>query len=218
MVSSYTFCMSDGNRHQKTNEDSKAAGWSERLNQLAGGPALYPVLFFLSLAEATVLPIPLEIILIPVFVLQRRRIWRMTLAVYLGCLTGAAGGYVLGAWLSEAAGEPLIHALGGQDEFNSFRAEIEADGFWPLFTVALSPVPFQLAQIAAGATGYSFPLFLLAAALARGVRYFGLAALLAFFGHAAERTLIHHETAIKWITLGVTATALAVWFLVQYTV
>lgn len=51
--------------------------------------------------------------------------------------------------------------------------------------IGIVPVPFQVAMLAAGASGYPFPLFMLAAMLGRGVRYFGLAVLVALVGNPA---------------------------------
>jgi len=41
-------------------------------------------------------------------------------------------------------------------------------------SVGVIPIPFQIAMLAAGATRYSFFLFMLAPALSRALRYYGL--------------------------------------------
>lgn len=204
------------NEETESEEATKSHRWIERIEQLTGSRALYPALFGLSFLESTVLPIPLEIILIPVFLLHRERIWPMALAVYLGCLAGASTGYGIGMWFYDQAGRPLIEWFGWESDFKEFSEKIRSDGFVPLFTVAVSPVPFQLAQIAAGAARSPFLQFLLASALARAIRYFGLAALIALFGKRAEEFLKTHERALQWGTLVVAGVVLAAWIAAQF--
>jgi membrane protein YqaA with SNARE-associated domain len=54
------------------------------------------------------------------------------------------------------------------------------------------PIPFQVAMILAGVSGYPVHLFLLAALIARGVRYYGLAWLVWRFGDGAGRLWRRH--------------------------
>ena len=52
-----------------------------------------------------------------------------------------------------------------------------------ILCIGILPIPFQVAMITAGLSGYPILLFVLAALMARGVRYFGLAWLVHRFGH-----------------------------------
>lgn len=51
---------------------------------------------------------------------------------------------------------------------------------------SLLPIPFQVAMITAGLSGYPIHLFVLAAVMARGLRYYGLAWLVSRFGSRVE--------------------------------
>jgi uncharacterized membrane protein YdjX (TVP38/TMEM64 family) len=46
----------------------------------------------------------------------------------------------------------------------------------------LTPIPYKIVTIAAGAAGFNFPEFMLASLITRGARFFLLAALLRVFG------------------------------------
>ena len=60
-------------------------------------------------------------------------------------------------------------------------------------TLGIAPIPFQVAMLAAGATKFSFPLFLLATVIARSLRYFGLAAVVYYAGDKAEQLIRRYK-------------------------
>lgn len=127
-----------------------------------------------SALEATVLPMPLELLLIPLMQANRRRMW-------------------------------LLAAAGGGQQFEEAARLLRQEGFWFVFSVGVTPVPFQIAMVSAGAASYSLPGFLAATALSRSIRYFGLAVLVRLFGDAAERLYNKHR-----VVVGAAATAAVV--------
>jgi membrane protein DedA with SNARE-associated domain len=64
-----------------------------------------------------------------------------------------------------------------------------------------------MAMLVAGATGYSFALFMLASALARGLRYFGLALLVYWAGDQAETLFRRHA---RWVSVAAVVLVIAV--------
>jgi membrane protein DedA with SNARE-associated domain len=50
----------------------------------------------------------------------------------------------------------------------------------------LTPIPYKIVTIAAGAARFDFPLFMAASALTRGARFFLVAALLRVFGDSVR--------------------------------
>ena len=59
-------------------------------------------------------------------------------------------------------------------------------GFAVILLKGLTPVPYKIVAIAAGAAHYSLVLFLVASLLTRGARFFLVAALLRWFGERAR--------------------------------
>ncbi len=167
-----------------SDKPSKRSRSLERLNR-----SRHP-LFWISLAsflESTIVPLPLEIVLIPYYQAHRERIWTLAAVVTLACLAGATLFYFTGAMLLESAGQHLMGWLSSDGGFEAVKADIEEDGFMFILAAGLNPIPFQIAMLAAGSVGYPFLLFLLAAAIARGIRYFGLAWLVLRYGDQAMR-------------------------------
>ncbi len=152
-----------------------------------------------SLMETTFLPIPLEVVLIPVMIRNRSRWpgpWILATAALVGCILGALVGYGVGYFLYDTFGTWVAEAMGWMNQLEDYRTKIDNNGFWVVLSVGLTPVPFQVATLAAGTVGYNLAMFVLAATIARGVRYFGLAVLVHFMGEKAEKWVNSHPVLI----------------------
>ncbi|WMC11448.1 VTT domain-containing protein [Oceanimonas pelagia] len=172
------------------------------LNRFTGSIWLLPVVFVVSLLEAVILPVPLELLLIPLMLVEQRRLWQLAVAALAGCLAGALLGYGLGAWLFDSLGQRWLQTLNGQQAFDDFRQELSQDGFMAIIMVGVTPVPFQVAMLAAGAVSYSLGLFMLATVIGRGIRYFGLAWLVRLTGERALALWRRHARALGFALLG----------------
>ncbi|MBN7821146.1 YqaA family protein [Bowmanella yangjiangensis] len=174
---------------QPAGMSSKAEKWLDKLRQSNHALVL---LFFLSMLEATIIPIPLELILIPYMLIERERIWLLASVALAGCMAGALLGYGVGQLLFDSVGHWFIAQLGAADEFEAFKQTLQDDGFWAVFMVGVTPVPFQVAMLAAGVTGYSLLMFTSASFLSRGLRYYGLAVLVLLVGERATAVWQNH--------------------------
>lgn len=151
------------------------------------------LLFGLSFLETLILPIPIEFVLIPFMLTNRHRLWKTAAYVTAGCLAASLFGYGTGYFLFETAGEWIIHTMGWQQGYEKFQTLFDQHGFFAIIMVGVIPIPFQTAMLTAGAAGYSVWKFVLAATLARGIRYFGLAWLVYAFGEQAEKLWDNHR-------------------------
>lgn len=134
----------------------------------------------------------------PMMLVDRRRAWKTGAIALAGCLLGALAAYVLGAWLYEALGDELIAWTGGEAAFAEFRGFMDRWGFWAVVVAGITPIPFQIAVLASGVAGYSLPAFVAAVLLARGVRYLGLAALIAWLGADALKLFSRLRRLSPW--------------------
>lgn len=146
-----------------------------------------------SFLEAIIVPIPLETILIPLMQARRKEIFIISTIALLGCIIAAAVGYVIGYFVFDAIGAQLVSLVSTQEQFEQVSQKMQEDGFWFVFSVGIIPIPFQIAMLAAGATQYSFMLFLLASTLSRALRYYGLAILVLLAGDKAEHLFRKHK-------------------------
>lgn len=178
----------------------RAQQWFERIN---GSSHMLWFLAVVSFLETLVVPIPIEVVLIPLMAVNRDRIWRLATVTTLGCLAGALVGYGVGMGLYQSVGTWFIETMGMQAGYHSFQTAFDQHGFVAIVALGILPIPFQIAMITAGASGYPVYLFVLAALLARGVRYFGLAWLIWRFGKRAEDIWRRHALAASLVAAGV---------------
>ena len=163
-----------------------------------------------SFLESTIVPIPLEAVLIPLMQSRREKIWLIALMATLGCLIGALFGYALGYYLFDIVGDWIITTFSNPEQFEVVKQKMHDQGFWFVITLGIVPIPFQIAMLAAGATKYSLILFLIASVIARSIRYFGLALIVYYAGNQAERVIKKHKT--KAI-LALTFIVLSAWWM-----
>ena len=197
----------DQSRSNGSRSARRVKGW---LDRLANSKKALPVLTAASFAETLIVPIPIELILIPFMALNRNRIWTTALVVTLGCVAASVVGYFIGYLFYGSAGRWAIEAMGWSAGMEQFRALFSEWGFLAIIAVGIIPIPFQVAMLAAGAAAYPLPLFILAASLARGLRYFGLAALVWWLGEDAERLFRKHSRTVG-VALLIVAGLVGLW-------
>ncbi|ALS31994.1 hypothetical protein PTRA_a0664 [Pseudoalteromonas translucida KMM 520] len=163
-----------------------------------------------SFLESTIVPIPLEAVLVPLMQARREKLWLIALMATLGCIVGALFGYALGYYLFDAVGDWIINSFSSPEQFENVKQQMHNQGFWFVITLGIVPIPFQIAMLAAGATKYSLGLFLLASAISRAIRYFALAVVVYYAGNKAEQLISKHKTKAM-ITL--TVFVIGIWWL-----
>lgn len=166
-----------------------------------------------SFLESTIVPIPLEAVLVPLMQARREKLWQIALMATIGCIIGALFGYALGYYLFDAVGDWVINTFSSPEQFEEVKQKMQDQGFWFVITLGIVPIPFQIAMLAAGATKYSLALFLLASAIARSIRYFGLALVVYYAGNKAEELISKHKTKAMII---ITVFILAAWLISSY--
>lgn len=166
-----------------------------------------------SFLEAIIVPIPLEAILIPLMQVRRQDIIAISTAALLGCMVGACVGYGVGLFVFDAIGDYLVNLISTPEQYQQAKEQLHTQGFLFVFSVGVIPIPFQIAMLVAGATQYSFFLFLLATLLSRGLRYYGLAALVWAVGNRAQELFERHKIATALVTSAVVAT---IWLIVIF--
>lgn len=139
-------------------------------------------LFTASFLEATILPVPIELLMIPVMLADRARLWSFAAAVLAGCLAGVAVMYVIGLLAFEAVGSAIITGLGLEARYEAFLGYARENGVMALLVINVTPIPLFVAALGAAVSGLSPVMVFTIIALTRAARYFGLALLVWLFG------------------------------------
>jgi len=153
--------------------------WTMRLAANKRAPS---ALFGVSFVESSFFPIPPDIMLIPMILADRAKAWWFATIATVGSVLGGVFGYIIGYFLFEALGRPMLDLYGYEEKFEAFASQYNDYGAWIVFFFGVTPFPYKVITIASGATALNFFVFLAASVASRGLRFFIVAALLYWFG------------------------------------
>jgi membrane protein YqaA with SNARE-associated domain len=166
----------------------------------AGKPHATWILGAVSFMESSFLPVPPDIMLIPMSLARPDRAWRFAAICTLTSVAGGMLGYLIGSALYDSVGLWLIRLYGYGDKVEAFREAYAQYGAWIILLKGLTPIPYKIVTIASGFAGYNFGLFVLLSLLTRGARFFAEAFLLRRYGERA-REMIEKRLGF-WVTAG----------------
>ena len=148
----------------------------------AGTPHALWVLFVVAFAESSVFPIPPDVLMIPMILARPSRAWLVATVCLAGSVLGGIAGYGIGAFFFDTVGRPVLETMGKADAMAEFSTRFNDLGFWPVLVAGITPFPFKVITIMSGWTGLPFLTFVITSIIARGLRFFVVAALLWRFG------------------------------------
>jgi len=164
----------------------------------AAKPYALWMLALIAFAESSVFPIPPDLLLIPMVLAMRDRAWLLAGLCTIASVMGGFLGYAIGALVFETLGRPILELYGYTAQFAEFRTRYNEWGAWIVFFAGLTPFPYKVITIASGVTGLDLVTFGIASVLARGLRFFAVAALLWWFGPPIRRFI---ERNLGWLTV-----------------
>ena len=135
-----------------------------------------------AFVESSVFPIPPDILMIPMILAAPRRAWLIAGVATISSVLGGLFGYYIGWGLFEAVGRPVLEFYGKDAYFDDFRERYNEWGAWAVLIAGVTPFPYKVITILSGTTGLNIGVFMFASVIARGLRFFVLAALLWKFG------------------------------------
>ena len=149
---------------------------------LAGHRHALWALAIVSFAESSIFPIPPDILMIPMLLARPNRAFLIASVCLIASVLGGIAGYAIGALFYDQIGAPILAALGKADAMAEFNARFNDLGFWPVLIAGLTPFPYKVITIMSGWTGLPLGTFIVTSIIARGIRFFVIAALLRQFG------------------------------------
>jgi len=171
-------------------------------------------LALVAFAEASFFPIPPDVMLVPMALARPRSAWRFAAICTVASVAGGALGYLIGFAVFDQVARPILSMYGYGDAYAAFQAKFQEYGLWIVLVKGLTPIPYKIVTIAAGAARFDFWLFMLASALTRGARFFLVATLLHYFGDAVRDFIERRLTLVtSAIAVGIIGGFLALKFL-----
>jgi membrane protein YqaA with SNARE-associated domain len=138
----------------------------------------------IAFVESSVFPVPADLLLIPMALARPERAWRYALVATVCSVLGGIAGWYLGHYAFDTLARPLLEFYGKLDTFEHLRASVDSEMLALLLvTSGLAHLPpIKVVTILSGAANINLGLFIVAAIIARGARFFLLAWLLQRFG------------------------------------
>ena len=145
------------------------------------------ILSLVSFTESSFFPIPPDILIIPMIIARRTKAWIYAFICTLSSVLGGVIGYAIGYFFFNSIGILIIEYYSLEKLFESFESNYNTYGVWFVLGAGFTPFPFKFITIASGLFQLNLPLFILASLIARGLRFFIVAALLKIFGQFIKR-------------------------------
>lgn len=187
-------------------------GLYDRVLKLAAHRHATAWLGALSVAEATVFPIPPDVMLAPMILADRARAWSLALVTTLTSVAGGLIGYLIGMLALELI-MPWIESAGYGGAYETAVAHFRDWGIAFVILAGFSPIPFKIITIAAGALGMPVAGFLAGSLIGRGARFYLVAGLIYAGGARAAENLRRYVDAIGWTVVGLCLAGALAWWL-----
>lgn len=154
-------------------------------------------LFAVSFAESSFFPVPPDLILIPLAILNPN------LALWYAFITtfGSVLGGVFGHYIGKRFGKPVLNRLVSRHKMQKVEQTFAKYGGWAVAISGFTPVPYKVFTIASGACGISRFTLVIASVIGRGARFFLEAAAVMLLGPQAKVFL---ENELGLITFALT--------------
>ncbi|MEB8389198.1 DedA family protein [Rhodobacteraceae bacterium KMM 6894] len=166
--------------------------------RMAEHPHALWVLACIAFIESSVFPIPPDVLMIPMILARPNRAFVIAGVAMAASVIGGLLGYAIGALAYEQIGQPILEALGKGDAMAAFNTRFNDLGFWAVLTAGVTPFPYKVITIMSGWTGMALETFIITSIIARGLRFFLVAALLWKFG-APIRDFIERRLGLMFI-------------------
>lgn len=150
--------------------------------RLAEHPRALWALALVAFVESSFFPIPPDILMIPMILAAPRRAFLIAAVATVASVLGGTFGYWIGAVLFDQVGYPILDFYGKTANFETFRQTYNDWGAWAVLIAGVTPFPYKVVTILSGSTGLDIVIFTVASIVARGLRFFVVAALLWKFG------------------------------------
>ena len=165
----------------------------------AEGRHAWAALAAFAFAEASFFPIPPDVMLVPMMVVNRKRAFALAAWCTLFSVLGGMLGYAIGALFWNSAGLWLIGVLHiPLSTVEGLRAKYAAHAYL-IAVQGLTPIPYKLVTISAGLANVPFASFMLFSAITRSVRFIVLEGTLVYFFGEQAKTFIEKRLELVFI-------------------
>tara|TARA_Y100000310_G_scaffold338314_1_gene427608 strand:+ start:3376 stop:3975 length:600 start_codon:yes stop_codon:yes gene_type:complete len=135
-------------------------------------------LFILAFAESSFFIVPPDVLLIAFSLADPQNAFLFAFIATIGSVAGGIFGY----WLGHKFGEPLLLRFAKKETVEHAQKVYGELGAWAVFAAGFSPIPYKVFTIFSGIMELDLKKFVIASTISRGMRFFGVATVIFFFG------------------------------------
>lgn len=172
-------------------------------------------LAIIAFVESSFFLVPADVLFLPMTLARPERAWRYALVATTASVLGGILGWYIGHYAFEAVAKPVLEFYGKLDTFEKLKTDT---GYGMivllLITSGLAHLPpIKVVTILAGVANVNLGLFIVTAIVARGARFFLLAALLRIYGEPIREFI---EKRLGLIAGLIAALLILLYFAVRY--
>ena len=156
-----------------------------------------------SFVESSVFPIPVEVMFLPMCLAHPDRAMRYALIASVTSVAGGVLGWMIGFYFFDLIAQPVLQFYGKVEAFDQLKLAT-GDGAILLMLVTSGAAhlpPMKVVTILSGVVGFNLPLFILAAVVARGGKFFLLAWVLRAYGPALANVIQRRLATVALIAI-----------------
>jgi membrane protein YqaA with SNARE-associated domain len=145
-------------------------------------PYAVPALILLAFSESSFFPVPPDILLITLAIAIPKKSFYYAGITSISSVIGGILGYYIGITLMEVIGWKIISFYHAENLFKQLFDTFNRYNFWAVLTAAVTPIPYKVFTIAAGAAKADFVIFMAASIIGRSIRFFAVGTMIYLFG------------------------------------
>ncbi len=163
--------------------------WLGSLWDLAAKKGAEKVLMMVAFTESIFFPIPQDLLLIPMGLSRPDKVFRLATLCLVASVLGGIAGYFIGLFFMEVIGMAIINFYGLTDKYLVIQQWYDKYDAWAVAVAGVSPIPYKVCTLTAGAFKINFAVFVVASVLSRGLRFYLIAAFIYWQGERARNFL-----------------------------
>ena len=146
-----------------------------------------------ALSEAIFLPIPMELISVPVYLSNPTKAFLYSIILIFFSFLGSIAGYYLGKFL----GKPITERFISEKYLNKLKHLYDKNSFGTIFTSLFTPIPYEVYVLSAGMFNIGFKRFIFAAIISRILRHLPQGIIIFLYGDTLLSHLQNYTLAIS---------------------
>lgn len=165
----------------------------------------------ISFLESWIFPLPTALMVAPMMLAARARIWKLAMIATLSSVGGGLFGYLIGYWFFTEIGQPIVEFYGATAKFQKMQNEFAEYGVWIVLLAGVTPIPYKILTVASGVLKLPLLEFTIASLIGRAMQFYLIGAVLWCGGEKLHQSFEKWSEIIGWGIVVLIIIAYLVW-------